>query len=167
VVGQNGTFAVTGSHAYQNPGPFTITVQIADDAPGTATATATSSVNVTFTPSPRFNQQVLLSTLLQGTLESPGGAAAVAGNFAAVFGASALGSGLGQATDLVMNEMRYMFDFVLSLGELALGIKDPNLQAQITQLEFNIESSPLWQTPLGLDLGVLTKALVLEAAFPD
>jgi hypothetical protein len=165
VVGQGGTFAVTGSHAYQSPGTFPITVQIADDAPGTATATATGTANVTFTPSQRFLQQVLVATLLQPSLETS--AAAVQDNFAMLFGASVLGSGLGQANDLVMNEMKFMFDFVLGLEELALGIKNPALQAQITQLEFQIENSPLWQTALGFDLGATAKALALEAAFPD
>jgi hypothetical protein len=142
-------------------------VQIADDAPGTATATATGTANVTFTPSQRFLQQILVATFLQASLETPGGAAVVSDSFMGLFGASVLGSGLGPASDLVMNEMKFMFDFVLGLGELALGIKDPALQAQITQLEFAIENSPLWQTPLGLDLGVLTKALTLEAILPD
>ena len=46
VTGSNGTFTVSGSHAYASTGSDTIKVTLTDDSPGTATATATSTANV-------------------------------------------------------------------------------------------------------------------------
>jgi PKD repeat protein len=46
VSGGNGTFAVDGTHTYMTAGEDTVTVTLADDAPGAATATATSTANV-------------------------------------------------------------------------------------------------------------------------
>jgi PKD repeat protein len=46
VTGGGGLFAVNGTHTYADEGNFTVTVTLADDAPGTATATATSTVMV-------------------------------------------------------------------------------------------------------------------------
>jgi PKD repeat protein len=47
VSGGGGAFTVTGTHTYAATGPFTVTVTLADDAPGTAAATVTSPANVT------------------------------------------------------------------------------------------------------------------------
>jgi hypothetical protein len=47
VAGGGGTFNVSGTHTYAAAGTFTVTVTLADDAPGTATATAASTANVT------------------------------------------------------------------------------------------------------------------------
>jgi FG-GAP-like repeat len=47
VAGSNGSFSVTGSHTYSGGTHDTITVTMADDAPGTATAMATTSVTIT------------------------------------------------------------------------------------------------------------------------
>ena len=46
VAGGNGIFTVSGSHTYTSAGQDTVTVTLADDAPGTATASAISTVNV-------------------------------------------------------------------------------------------------------------------------
>ena len=46
VTGSAGNFSVSGSHTYATSGPFTITVTLADDAPGTATATVSSVATV-------------------------------------------------------------------------------------------------------------------------
>src|SRR4029077_14902340 len=46
VTGGGGTFTVSGTHTYAASGPFSVTVTLADDPPGTATATATSTANV-------------------------------------------------------------------------------------------------------------------------
>jgi hypothetical protein len=46
VSGSTGSFAVSGSHTYAAPGTPTVTVVLADDAPGTATATATSTATI-------------------------------------------------------------------------------------------------------------------------
>src|SRR5262249_6738011 len=45
VAGGGGSFTVSGTHAYAASGPFTITVTLAEDPPGTATATVASSAN--------------------------------------------------------------------------------------------------------------------------
>ena len=47
VIAGGGTFTVEGSHTYATPGVDTVSVTLADDAPGTATATATSTACVT------------------------------------------------------------------------------------------------------------------------
>ena len=47
VSGSNGSFTVTGSHAYTAPGTYAVDVAVSDDAPGTATATTSSTVMVT------------------------------------------------------------------------------------------------------------------------
>ena len=46
VSGSNGSFTVTGSHAYTAPGTYAVDVAVSDDAPGTATATTSSTVIV-------------------------------------------------------------------------------------------------------------------------
>jgi hypothetical protein len=46
VSGSGGTFTVSGTHTYAASGNDTVTVTLADDAPGTATATAVSSATV-------------------------------------------------------------------------------------------------------------------------
>jgi VCBS repeat protein len=46
VGGGNGSFTVSGSHVYAAAGQDTVTVKLADDAPGTASATATTSATV-------------------------------------------------------------------------------------------------------------------------
>jgi len=46
IAGSNGNYTVTGTHAYANDGTESVTVSIADDAPGTATATAASTANI-------------------------------------------------------------------------------------------------------------------------
>jgi len=46
VTGGGGTFSVSGTHTYAAGGHYTVTVTLADDAPGTATATAVSTANV-------------------------------------------------------------------------------------------------------------------------
>jgi len=46
VAGGGGTFTVSGTHTYTTSGPFTVTVTLADDPPGTATATVTSPASV-------------------------------------------------------------------------------------------------------------------------
>jgi hypothetical protein len=46
VAGSNGSFSVSGTHAYATSGQDTITVKVADDAPGTATATTTTTASV-------------------------------------------------------------------------------------------------------------------------
>ncbi len=46
VSGGSGTFTVSGTHAYASSGQDTVTVRLADDAPGTASATATSTATV-------------------------------------------------------------------------------------------------------------------------
>jgi hypothetical protein len=46
VAGVNGAFTVSGTHTYTTSGPDTVTVRVADDAPGTATATATGSATI-------------------------------------------------------------------------------------------------------------------------
>ena len=45
-----GNFAVQGGHTYAEEGPFTLTVLVADDAPGTATITITGTVNILNAP---------------------------------------------------------------------------------------------------------------------
>jgi len=50
VTGGSGTFTVSGTHTYATGGPFTVTVTLTDDAPGTASATATSTANVAAAP---------------------------------------------------------------------------------------------------------------------
>ncbi|MDR3632928.1 MAG: hypothetical protein P4L84_03775 [Isosphaeraceae bacterium] len=47
VSGGNGTFAVSGSHAYSRAGNFKAQVTLNDDAPGTATATANTLFQIT------------------------------------------------------------------------------------------------------------------------
>jgi hypothetical protein len=47
IAGSNGSFSVTGSHTYSGNAHDTITVTMADDAPGTATAMANTSVTIT------------------------------------------------------------------------------------------------------------------------
>ena len=49
VSGGNGTFTVSGSHAYAAAGQDTVKVTLADDAPGTASATATGTATATAT----------------------------------------------------------------------------------------------------------------------
>ncbi len=51
VVGSNGSFTVSGTHTYATSGQDTITVTLADDAPGTATATATTTATISPGPS--------------------------------------------------------------------------------------------------------------------
>jgi hypothetical protein len=166
VSGANGSFAVLGSHSYSHPGSFTVTVQIADDAPGTATVTASATAAVGFPPvSQRFVQQVLLSSFLDGVLHSPGGAHQVLNNFFLMFGAAMLGSG-PQAGRLVGDAFRFMADFVLGLEEMALRVNDPALQSAIQQVVFDIESSPLWQTALGFDLGAAAGGIALANTLP-
>jgi hypothetical protein len=46
VTGGAGAFTVSGTHTYAASGPFSVTVTLADDAPGTATASVTSTANV-------------------------------------------------------------------------------------------------------------------------
>jgi hypothetical protein len=46
VSGASGTFTVNGAHTYAAAGQDTVTVKLADDAPGTANATATSTATV-------------------------------------------------------------------------------------------------------------------------
>jgi hypothetical protein len=46
VTGSNGSLTVSGTHTYAAAGQDTVSVTLADDAPGTATATATSTANV-------------------------------------------------------------------------------------------------------------------------
>jgi hypothetical protein len=46
VLGAGGSFTVDGSHTYASPGTDTITVGVADDAPGTATASGTSTATI-------------------------------------------------------------------------------------------------------------------------
>jgi hypothetical protein len=46
ITGSNGSFAVSGTHAYAAAGHDTITVAVTDTAPGTAAATATSTATV-------------------------------------------------------------------------------------------------------------------------
>jgi hypothetical protein len=46
VTGGGASFTVSGSHTYAGTGTFTVSVTLADDAPGTASATATSTANV-------------------------------------------------------------------------------------------------------------------------
>jgi hypothetical protein len=45
VTGSGGSFTVSGSHTYTDPGTFAASVAIADNAPGTATATAPATVS--------------------------------------------------------------------------------------------------------------------------
>jgi hypothetical protein len=47
VVGGGGTFTVAGTHTYAASGPFSVTVALADDPPGTAQASVTSTASVT------------------------------------------------------------------------------------------------------------------------
>lgn len=47
VAGGGGTFTVSGTHTYASSGPFSVTVALADDPPGTAQASVTSTANVT------------------------------------------------------------------------------------------------------------------------
>jgi hypothetical protein len=47
VTGGGGSFTVSGSHTYMGSGPVSVTVTLADDAPGTAAASVTSTVDVT------------------------------------------------------------------------------------------------------------------------
>jgi hypothetical protein len=46
VAGASGAFTVSGTHTYSTAGPETVTVRVADDAPGTATATATGAAAI-------------------------------------------------------------------------------------------------------------------------
>jgi hypothetical protein len=46
IAGTNSTYTVSGTHAYANDGTQSVTVSIADDAPGTATATAASTASI-------------------------------------------------------------------------------------------------------------------------
>ena len=46
IAGSNGAYTVSGNHAYAADGTQSVTVSIADDAPGTATATAGSTANI-------------------------------------------------------------------------------------------------------------------------
>ena len=50
VAGGGGSFTVSGTHTYAAQGNFTVTVTLADDAPGTATATTASTANVSAAP---------------------------------------------------------------------------------------------------------------------
>jgi hypothetical protein len=50
VAGGGGTCTVSGSHTYAASGTFTVTVTLADDAPGTATAAVASTANVSAAP---------------------------------------------------------------------------------------------------------------------
>jgi hypothetical protein len=50
VTGGGGTFSVSGTHTYAAAGAYTVGVDLADDAPGTAAATATSTANVAAAP---------------------------------------------------------------------------------------------------------------------
>jgi FG-GAP-like repeat len=46
VAGASGSFTVSGTHTYANSGQDTVTVTLADDAPGTATATTTTTATI-------------------------------------------------------------------------------------------------------------------------
>lgn len=52
ITGSQGTFAVTGSHAYVSPGTYTITVTINRPGSSPSSATATDSASITSAPTP-------------------------------------------------------------------------------------------------------------------
>lgn len=47
VSGASGSFAVSGAHAYADEGSYTVTLSVAENAPGTATGSATGTATVT------------------------------------------------------------------------------------------------------------------------
>jgi hypothetical protein len=61
VSGGSGSFTVSGTHTYAASGPFSVTVTLAEDPPGTATATVTSTANVTVMPIPALDPRGLLA----------------------------------------------------------------------------------------------------------
>jgi hypothetical protein len=74
VSGGSGSFTVSGAHTYISPGQDTVTVLLADDAPGTATATASSVVNVAARSAKNdFNGDRTSDLLFQETGGSDGG----------------------------------------------------------------------------------------------
>ena len=62
VSGSNGSFTVSGSHAYTAGGQDTVTVSLLDDTPGTASGTATSTATVT-----ALSGQMALAAATEGT----------------------------------------------------------------------------------------------------
>ena len=66
VSGGLGTFTVSGSHTYANPGTETVGVTLTDDGPGIATATASSTVQVS-SGTGLLTGQVRLATATEGT----------------------------------------------------------------------------------------------------
>jgi hypothetical protein len=73
VSGGSGTFTVSGAHTYANPGQDTVTVRLADDAPGTANAMATSTATVGFAIVPKndFTGDGKSDVILQNTNGTP------------------------------------------------------------------------------------------------
>jgi hypothetical protein len=163
ITGSNGSFSVTGSHTYSTGGQFTVSVQVADDAPGTATGSGSNTATVTFPPlSPKLQQQLLVDLLMQPLLGTPQALKQAQTDLAALFGQASLQSGQ-QATNLMENELALIFDLELGFMERVLGINDTALATSINQLGYAIGTNPLYGTPVDYDLGLVAGALAIHA----
>ncbi len=168
VSGANGSFTVSGTHTYANFGNFSVTVRVADDAPGTAAAVATSQAKV-HAPglSQKLQQQLIVDVLLQPLLHTGQGLSGFEFDLAALFGQAAMESGFSAAQQLLQNEFSLVFDLELQLLQGLLGQHDTSLQTKIDQLGFDITSSALYNTALGYDMGLLAGAVAMRLSVPS
>ena len=72
VTGSSGSFTVSGTHAYATSGQDTITVTLADDAPGTATAISTALIGLAPNKLSDFNGDGKGDILWQNVDGTPG-----------------------------------------------------------------------------------------------
>jgi hypothetical protein len=104
---------------------------------------------------------LLLDLLLQPSLSTPQGLTAAEEQLAALFALGSTQSPVDAAT-LFQEEVALVFDLVLASRGLAV----PALGIAIDNLAAAINANPVYGTPAGYTLGLLTGALALNTFAP-